>query len=245
MDILNIESPNYSSGRKGYRPEAIVIHIMEGTLTGTDSWFRNRDSKVSAHYGVGVNGEVHRYVEESDTAWHAGRVNGPEWTLIKPAGNGRFVNPNYYTIGIEHEGKADSEWTEAMYETSSQLIADISRRWSIPVDDSHIIGHRDIFSMKSCPGSKVKLDQLIEMAKLKAGEAVPSQFVTVRGTVVTKVGLNMRRDSPSTASRVGRTVPKGTQLSYSGYTESGQKVKGISKWYKSEDGLWFWGGGVK
>ena len=245
MDILNVLSPNYSAGRKGYRPEAIVIHIMEGTLSGTDSWFRNRDSKVSAHYGVGVNGEVHRYVEESDTAWHAGRVDAPHWTLIKPAGEGRYVNPNYYTIGIEHEGKADSDWTDAMYEASSQLVADISRRWSIPVDRLHVIGHREIFSLKTCPGSKVDLDKIVKMANLKAGTSVPSQFFSARGSVVTTVDLNKRRNSPSTAAPLAGTVPKGTELTYSGYTEDGQKVKGVSRWYRSEDGLWFWGGGVK
>jgi N-acetylmuramoyl-L-alanine amidase len=39
MDIITIPSPNYTKGRAGYKPVAIVIHIMEGTLNGTDSWF--------------------------------------------------------------------------------------------------------------------------------------------------------------------------------------------------------------
>lgn len=244
MDILNIPSPNYLSGRKGFTPEAIVIHIMEGTLSGTDNRFRNRDSKVSAHYGVGTDGEVHRYVGESDTALHAGAVNEPEWTLIKVADNGRFINPNYYTIGIEHEGKADGDWTDAMYEASSQLVADICKRWGIPVDRLHVVGHREIFSLKACPGSKVDLDKLVEMSKQKAAAAVPPQFVAATGTVVTTVILEMRRDSPSTEAPVSRRVAKGVKLTYSGYTESGQKVNGVSKWYRSDDGLWFWGGGV-
>ncbi|HWO92013.1 MAG TPA: N-acetylmuramoyl-L-alanine amidase, partial [Methylomirabilota bacterium] len=66
-------SPNKESGRRGFRPEAIVVHIMDGTLLGTDARFANPGSKVSAHYGVGTNGQIHHYVAESDTAWHAGR----------------------------------------------------------------------------------------------------------------------------------------------------------------------------
>ena len=53
MAIQWIGSPNKDKGREGFRPEAIVIHIMEGTLTGTDAWFKSEESGVSAHYGVG------------------------------------------------------------------------------------------------------------------------------------------------------------------------------------------------
>ena len=50
MNIIKKPSPNYSTGRLGYRPEAIVIHVMDGTLVGTDSWFANPQSAVSAHW---------------------------------------------------------------------------------------------------------------------------------------------------------------------------------------------------
>src|SRR5205814_10677286 len=66
---------NFRSGRApGFKPEAVVIHIMDGTLTGTDSWFNNPQAQVSAHYGIGRGGEVHQYVDEKDTAFHAGTV---------------------------------------------------------------------------------------------------------------------------------------------------------------------------
>jgi len=115
MNIINIPSPNFTVGRKIYNPEAVVIHIMEGSLSGTDSWFKSNASQVSAHYGIGQSGEVHQYVAEVNTAWHAGRVNAPSWQLIKTTGNGAFINPNFYTVGIEHEGNEDSDWTDAMY----------------------------------------------------------------------------------------------------------------------------------
>ncbi|NJL16247.1 MAG: N-acetylmuramoyl-L-alanine amidase [Nitrospira sp.] len=128
MAIQWIGSPNKDKGREGFRPEAIVIHIMEGTLKGTDAWFRNEESGVSAHYGIGKTGEIHQYVGESDTAWHAGRMVAPTWQLLKPD-----INPNWYTIGIEHEGRADTPWPDAMYETSARLIDEICRRGQSPV----------------------------------------------------------------------------------------------------------------
>jgi N-acetylmuramoyl-L-alanine amidase len=92
---------NFRTGRRGYRPEAVVIHIMDGSLIGTDSWFNDPKSSVSAHYGIGRKGEVHQYVKEIDSAFHAGTVDRPEWKLIKrKREGGGFINPNFYTIGI-------------------------------------------------------------------------------------------------------------------------------------------------
>ncbi len=165
MEISFIASPNFHIGRDTYTPIAIVIHIMEGTLLGTDSWFQNPKSQVSAHFGVGKTGEIHQYVLQTDSAWHAGRVNNPSWRLIKsnPVDQ-KYINPNFYTIGIEHEGNEDSTWTDAMYQSSSELIAGISKRWNIPIDRDHIIGHHEIYSLKTCPGTKVDFDKLIQMA---------------------------------------------------------------------------------
>ncbi len=161
MNIIQKKSPNFWAGRKGYRPEAIVIHIMDGTLIGTDSWFANTTSQVSAHYGIGKSGEVHQYVNEQDSAWHAGRVDAPVWKLIKPN-----INPNLYTVGIEHEGKPDDVWTDAMKQASATLIREICERWQIPIDRNHVIGHFEIFSKKpNCPATnKGILDELAAIA---------------------------------------------------------------------------------
>lgn len=161
MNIIQKKSPNFWAGRKGYRPEAVVIHIMDGTLIGTDSWFANTTSQVSAHYGIGKSGEVHQYVQEVDSAWHAGRVDAPVWKLIKPN-----INPNLYTVGIEHEGKPDDVWTDAMKQASATLIREICERWQIPIDRNHVVGHFEIFSKKpNCPATnKSILDELVAIA---------------------------------------------------------------------------------
>ena len=134
---------------------------MDGTLVGTDSWFANPASLVSSHYGIGRTGEVHQYVKEEDTAWHAGRVDAPVWKLIKSN-----INPNLYTVGIEHEGKPDDVWTDAMKQSSAALIREICQRWQIPIDRNHIVGHFEIFSKKpNCPARDKKIiDELVALA---------------------------------------------------------------------------------
>ena len=170
MNIIQKPSPNHWEGRKGYKPELVVIHVMDGSLTGTDSWFANPSSQVSAHYGIGQNGEVHQYVKEEDGAWHAGRVSNPIAKLLKLG-----INPNNYTIGIEHEGNAFTTWTPEIKNASASLIRDICTRWNIPIDRDHIIGHYEIFSAKpNCPASnKAIINELITLAKPdKIGEAI-------------------------------------------------------------------------
>jgi len=160
MKIIQKPSPNFTSSRNGYKPELIVIHIMDGTLAGTDAWFANRDSKVSAHYSVGKRGEVHQHVDERHTAQHAGVVDRPSRKLVKAG-----VNPNFYTIGIEHEGRSGDALTQAQLKASAELLADISRRWRITLDREHVIAHYEIRRGKTCPGSGVDLAQLITLAQ--------------------------------------------------------------------------------
>jgi len=245
MNIIDVPSPNFHSGRRGFFPEAIVIHIMEGSLSGTDSWFGSMISQVSAHYGIGRSGQIHQYVQEADTAFHAGRVNAPSWSLIKQSGNA-FINPNFYTIGIEHEGGDDTDWTDAMYNTSSALIRDISSRWGIPLDRQHVIGHHEIYSLKTCPGHKVDINKLIALAAgidyVPAGNGNQTR-IPAPGNAVSIARLNIRSTPDTNMAPLG-TVEPGTNLSYDGYTEEGQPVNGNSKWFYTSEEEWFWSGGV-
>lgn len=161
-------SPNFNS-REGHKVEAVVLHIGEGTLGkqeptlgAINSHFKNESSQVSAHYGIGYNGEIDQYVKEENSAWHAGIVDRPTWKLLKPK-----KNPNHYTIGIEHEGYFRDEWPETQKKASVDLIRDICLRWKIPIDREHIIGHYEIKASKpNCPAKDKRIiDELVERAK--------------------------------------------------------------------------------
>lgn len=111
--IAWIGSPNHYNGRNGYHVDHITLHIMVGRLTGTDSVFQSSESEVSAHYGIGGNGTIHQYVDES---------------------NGSNSDANYAsnnsTVSIEHEGGiAGIPCTQACMDASAALCADIARRY--------------------------------------------------------------------------------------------------------------------
>jgi len=163
MNIQFKPSPNFRIGRGGYKAIAIVVHIMVGSLPGTDNWFNQSRSHVSSHYGVGKNGDVHKYVEEVNTAFHCGIVDSPSWQLIKQDASGNYINPNLYTIGIEHEGMPGDTLTTLQANTSAQLIADIALRNNIPLDALHVIGHHEIRAGKTCPDT-ISASVLLELA---------------------------------------------------------------------------------
>ncbi len=127
---------NYTQRDRG-APEIdfIVIHIAQGSYSGTISWFSNPKANVSAHYVVGRTGRVAQCVHNEDVAWHAGN-----WKY------------NKRSIGIEHAGYAGHRWTRRMYHSSAKLSAYLCRRFNIRVDQ-HIMGHRAVPGVATiCPG---------------------------------------------------------------------------------------------
>ncbi|TGE36899.1 N-acetylmuramoyl-L-alanine amidase [Desulfosporosinus fructosivorans] len=159
-NITWIGSPNHNDP-KGYKMIAIVDHIMAGTLIGTDSWFLNPASKASSHFGVGKNGDIHQYVDLKYPAWANGIANKPDWPLYSG------VNPNYYTISIEHEGYSGDVMTEAQYQSTLALHRWLVAELGIPVTRDNIIGHYRIDSVNksNCPGSGFPWDRLFEDLK--------------------------------------------------------------------------------
>ena len=113
-NIIWIGSPNHYNGRAGMPTVAIVLHTMAGTLSACDSWFQNPTSQVSAHYGVGLDGEQHQYVKLQNGAWANGILEpGNEWSEIV----GNSQNPNYQTVSVETEdnGSGATEVTDEQY----------------------------------------------------------------------------------------------------------------------------------
>lgn len=144
-----IGSPNFNAGRSGNKVIAITDHIMDGTLAGTDSWFQNPSSQVSAHFGIGKDGSIHQYVDINNKAWANGAVNKPNWPLLISG-----VNPNLYTVSIEHEGYTGDTLTEAQYQSSLALHKWLCAEFNIALGPDTIIGHNRIDSVNraNCPG---------------------------------------------------------------------------------------------
>jgi N-acetylmuramoyl-L-alanine amidase len=259
---------NYRPGRPfGLRPEAIVIHIMDGSFIAGESVFSDPSTQKSAHYGISRAGDIHQYVKESDTAFHAGIVINPTWTLIKPR-----INPNFYTIGVEHEGRPDDVWPEAQLSASAALVGEIASRWSIPLDELHVIRHREIRASKTCPGNWLKIVELLQRVptQLALGAVAGADTATLTNAVVssgnssatlpvptigipvsienpktTKIVRTLKnvnlRTRPDTNAQVVRVIPAQSEIVVSMF-EVGQQVADNAYWYVDLQGNYLWAG---
>jgi N-acetyl-anhydromuramyl-L-alanine amidase AmpD len=223
---------NFRKGRPlGFRPEAIVIHIMDGSYAAGESVFLSEGTQKSAHYGISKAGLIHQYVDENDTAFHAGVVVNPSWPLMKPG-----VNPNFYTIGIEHEGRPDDVWPEAQLTASAGLIGEIAARWSIPVDALHLARHHEIRASKTCPGNWLQIDVLTQ--RVPSSEVVRPAPIT---TVKVLKNVNLRKGAPNTSGRVVRVLLANSEVAVSGVTV-GERVNGSAYWYVDTQNNYLWAG---
>ena len=237
---------NFLAGRPaGLEIDAVVIHLIDGSQAGADATFLDNtlQNPRSAHYSVGKDGAVHQYVEERDTAFHCGRILNPTWAGLKKNAVGGHVNPNFYTIAIEHAGRPNDDWTDEMYAASGELLGGMCQKYPKlkTLTRSNLVMHREIRADKSCPGFKADLDRLIRAAR---GVAAPP---TDEPDVVTTVkAVNLRSGRPSMTAPVIRTIPAGTLMHVVGSTE-GDAVpdannRVIRKWFQTLDGDFFWAG---
>ena len=68
---VKAHSSNYTAGRGGSIINHITVHHMAGILTALQcgAIFARKGRNGSANYGVGSDGKVGLYVNESDRAW--------------------------------------------------------------------------------------------------------------------------------------------------------------------------------
>jgi N-acetyl-anhydromuramyl-L-alanine amidase AmpD len=241
IDTIGCASPNFRTGRPSHlQVEAVVIHIIDGTQLSADATFLNPalEFKRSAHYSIGRTGEIHQYVEERDTAFHCGVVVRPTWAGLKRGPRGEVINPNFYTIGIEHEGGPEDDWPDVMYAASAALLRDLGTRFPSlsSLSRRNVVMHREIRADKTCPGSKVDLSRLI----LEAGGPPVDQPDLLRA----RSRVNVRRGQPSTLAPVVRVIPVGELVNVRS-TVTGEPVNGISLWFQNMDDDFIWSGALE
>lgn len=120
--------------RPANRPEGqpidmVVVHDIEGLDTTAIRIFQRTGAKVSSHYVVGTDGLVYQMVREHDIAWHAGN-SGINERAVGIETQGYAYRPGFFSLPI--------------YEAEARLVRDITRRYAIPRDRAHIIGHAEV-----------------------------------------------------------------------------------------------------
>lgn len=141
----------------------LVVHIMDGTLEGSESWFNNPTAQASSHFGTGKDGELRQWVDTKDRAWAQG------------SGNRTYLS-------IENEGRGGDSLTSAQIEAIAQTFAWVARVYDVPLKLASKVGDKGLAyhalggsawgGHTSCPGPKVvaQLPLIVERAKEINGE---------------------------------------------------------------------------
>ncbi|SMG58180.1 N-acetylmuramoyl-L-alanine amidase [Paenibacillus aquistagni] len=163
-----------SSSRDGHVPCCIVNHISAGSMGSMDNWFTSPSNDVSsAHFGVAKDGRIHQYVDIRRMAWANGlTATGTTQAPAKVVRDRSGINPNKYTISIEHEG-VDGDLTEPQFSASVWLHRyiqqEVERIWgkTFELDNYNVIGHCHIDPIRkaSCPGRKFPWGRLYSVLK--------------------------------------------------------------------------------
>jgi len=166
-------SETNKSSRRGYIPEIIVDHITEGSAQSCINWFNSpNNTQSSAHFLVARDGKVYQFVSIEDNAWANGiaisDIPKAKAAIVKSKG----VNPNWYSVSIEHEGvykethgALTPEQLQSTIMLHRYIIAYVKNKYgkTIPADRDHILGHYEIDPVRKpfCPGEKYPFDTII------------------------------------------------------------------------------------
>lgn len=115
----------------GLEVRYIVIHTTDLSWDLTIKIFQDPTNAAAAHYLVrSSDGRIAKFIAPRHVAWHAGN-----WYY------------NMHSIGIEHEAWAfeGHKWfSDAMYAASAKLVRHLARRYGVPLDRAHILGHDEV-----------------------------------------------------------------------------------------------------
>ena len=157
MNSVRLADPSCLHSRDGVRVDRIIILVTEGSYKGTIAWFTQPaggargSAPTAAHYIVSLAGDVCQMVPDDRACYHAGSHTERHW--------------NERSLGIEHEG-----WTgktispDAQHPASARVVAVLCRKFGIPMDRSHIIGHNEVpGATHTDPGSTWPWDRFMGM----------------------------------------------------------------------------------
>lgn len=148
-----VAAGNYDSNRLSV--DRIIIHTAVTTnIAAAASRFNTIGEQASAHYMIGLHGEIAHFLEEYLVAYHAG--NYPI---------------NQRSIGIEHADNGmvngvydDRPRPDALYTTSALLVADICKFYNISCDRAHILKHKEVSDRPTACCDALDIDRIVREA---------------------------------------------------------------------------------
>lgn len=134
----NLACSNYTAGTISNKKYTVIHHNAGVGMSFQQVLNAFNGNGTSAHYDVDINGCICQYVNDRDTAYHAGN-----W------------DANVASIGIEHANNSSSPWTisDATMDAGAHLVAAIHKKYGFgrPQWGVNMFPHSH-FTATACPG---------------------------------------------------------------------------------------------
>ena len=190
---VKAHSSNYSKGRS-QKISKITIHHMAGKLTALQCGriFQTKNRKASAHYGVGSDGKIGLYVDESNTAYSDGN-----WSS------------NCKSVSIETANSSTGgSWpvSDKTLKLLIKLVADIAKRNNL---GKLVVGknltYHSMYASTTCPGNHLrsKMQYIADEAnKINSGKTT-AKTETTKKTETAKEMYRVRKSWSDSKSQIG------------------------------------------
>ncbi len=155
---------NYSGPEYRAKISEITVHHMAGVLSAAQcgAIFQRPGRDGSSHYGIGVNGEIASYVDESCVAW-----TNSNW------------GSNCRAVTIEDSNSSTGgDWpvSDATYQSLIKLVADIAKRNGLGklVPGQNLTWH-SMYAATTCPGDylRARMQNIADEANKINGQPEP------------------------------------------------------------------------
>lgn len=210
--------------------QGVTLHIMAGTLEGTENWFNNSRAEASSHFGTGRGGQLRQWVDTKDRAW-AQKAGNPNW------------------ISIENEGRAGDALTEAQIDRCAEVLAWAHKTHGVPLQATsspsgrglghHSMGGAAWGNHPACPGPKV-IAQKAEIIRRARLLVEPPVKVVIKNGVPQWPGRVLRLADPMMHGEDVRVLQE--KLARRGWTIEvdgwyGPKTTAVVKAYQRATGM--------
>ena len=242
----DIPSP-FNSGQRQHSIDRITPHCVVGQASAKNIglWFQSPSARCSSNYGIGKNGEIGLYVDESKRSWCSS----------SSANDNRAI-----TIECASGTQEPYEMHDCVYESLIKLCADICKRNGknrmVWIDDKStalaytpksnemlVTVHRWFSAQRTCPGTWLysRLPDLVKRVNVLLGSAATATTPTAPkkeeeisdGTYLVRVkisDLNIRSGPGTAYERKGYIAP-------GVYTIVQEKVTNGVVWGKLKSGV--------
>jgi N-acetylmuramoyl-L-alanine amidase CwlA len=233
----------------------IVAHDTgnpDSTANGNVRYYENSRNEMSASAHIFVDDKeiiecIPALTGSPEKAWHV---------LYKVAADNQLFghNANDAAIGVEYCYGSNISADEA-YRKFIWVMAYICHKFGLDPKTS-IVGHyfldpqRKTDPVTGLAHSRRTWEQLLRDVVAEYDECVGAELQQYaeaegEGQVRATVKLNIRKERPTARAAIAQIVPRDTILNYKGWVEDGDNINGNTKWFKDENGNYFWSGGVE